>query len=54
MDVRQEPSAAARQMARGLRDYYVALVAEGFSERQAIQLISEVLALAASRPKDDE
>ena len=41
-----EPSADMRTLARGLKDMYEALVAEGFSERQAIT-IGEVLAANA-------
>ena len=42
-----EPSADMRALARGLKDMYEALVAEGFSEHQAITIIGEVLAANA-------
>ena len=38
-----EPSAAARQMAKGLHDVYAALVREGFTERQALELVAKAL-----------
>lgn len=40
----EEASAAMRQMARLLRDQFVALLAEGFSEAQALTIIGHTLA----------
>ena len=49
-DPSKEPSAAAREVARFLFDYFNALTAEGFSEAQALSIIGAML--AANRPKD--
>lgn len=35
-----EPSAEARMSARTLRDFYAALIMEGFSEEQAFTLLT--------------
>ncbi len=40
----EEPTADARAGARATRDQYVALRAEGFSEREALQIIGAILA----------
>ena len=45
----QEPSAASRLMARGLRDIYVALLAEGFTEKQAIGLLGQTIAASVQK-----
>lgn len=42
----EEPSADSRQFARAMRDLFVALQAEGFSERQAILLLGQAIAAA--------
>lgn len=39
-----EPSADARQAARALRDQFLALVKEGFTEHQALVIIGQILA----------
>lgn len=44
-----EPSADARAAARGLRDYYLALVQEGFTQGQALTIIGEVLRAAGGQ-----
>lgn len=46
-----EPSAAARTTARACRDHFVAFQLEGFSEAQALHLVS-VLVIAGT-PKGD-
>ncbi len=38
-----EPSAANRAAARELRDLYLALRQEGFSEREALAVVGEIL-----------
>lgn len=43
-----EPSAAMRVGARAIRELYVALVAEGFTEQQALSLV----ALCLAKPTD--
>ena len=40
----EEPSAGMRQVARLLRDQYVALLAEGFTEGQSLALLGATLA----------
>lgn len=42
-----EPSADKRQAAHELREIYVALIAEGFSEREAVAIIGHILAAGA-------
>lgn len=42
-----EPSADMRVLARNLRDMFQALIAEGFTERQALSIIGEVIATGA-------
>ena len=44
-----EPSAELRQMAATFRQIFVALVAEGFTEKQALVMIGQIL--AANRPE---
>lgn len=48
----EEPSSDARQFAARLRDLFVALTAEGFTERQALIMIGQVL--ANLRPDEDD
>lgn len=43
----REASADARQAARGLRDMYDALMAEGFTPDQAVALMAEIVRRAA-------
>lgn len=42
--VPMEPSADLRQMANMLRQMYIALTAEGFSEQQALIVIGQIIA----------
>ena len=39
-----EPSADIRQAAHGLREMYIALTAEDFTEQQALIIIGQVIA----------
>ena len=39
-----EPAADIRQMANALRQVFLALMAEGFTEQQALVLIGQILA----------
>lgn len=39
-----EPSADMRELAHNLREMFIALVAEGFSETQALTIIGHALA----------
>lgn len=43
IDPAREPSAELRTAARQLREYYVALVREGFSESQALRIIGAII-----------
>jgi hypothetical protein len=43
---KREPSADARGVARACRDQFLALVAEGFTENQALQIIGVMIAAA--------
>lgn len=38
-----EPTADMRQLAKMMRDMYQALLAEGFSDRQALSVLGEVV-----------
>ncbi len=44
----EEPTADARQSARGCRDMFSALVNEGFTENQALLLVGSALAAAVA------
>lgn len=46
----QEPKAVNRQAAREMRDLFNALVAEGFTEPQALTIIGHVIAGASPPP----
>lgn len=39
-----EPAADMREAANGLRQMYIALVQEGFSDQQALVIIGQILA----------
>jgi hypothetical protein len=41
----EEPSAALREAARAVREIFVALVNEGFTEQQALIIVGQVLIL---------
>jgi hypothetical protein len=43
MGFMQEPSADLRETASAMRQFYVALMNEGFTEDQAMQLVREVI-----------
>ena len=47
-----EPSADMRTTANQLRQMFVALLAEGFSEREALVIVGQVVAAAIQRPLD--
>jgi hypothetical protein len=47
-----EPSADLRQMASAMRQMFVALTNEGFTERQSLTIIGHLL--SANAPKGDE
>lgn len=49
----REPSSEMRQAARGCREMFDALVYEGFTEFQALQLLAGIVGQAA-RPKDGD
>lgn len=53
MSVPEEASAAMRTFARTMRDMYVALIAEGFTEREATKLISETIRATIAARRDD-
>jgi len=42
-----EPSADLRQMASALRQMFIALTSEGFTEQQALAIIGQVIAANA-------
>lgn len=52
IDPEREPTADMRTAAVQMREVFVSLVREGFSEMQALQIIGYVVA-AAVKPKDD-
>ncbi len=43
-----EPSADLRQMASSMRQAYIALTNEGFTEQQALTIIGQILSAYAS------
>lgn len=49
-----EPSADIRQLASQTRQMFVALVNEGFTERQALVIIGQMIAAAGSGDADGE
>lgn len=49
-----EPSADMRSMAKSLRETFVALRLEGFTENQAIAIIGQMLASIAPPPDQNE
>lgn len=50
MTVPREPSADLRQVASHLHQMFVALVNEGFTENQALQMIASILAAQGRKP----
>ncbi|WP_171050293.1 hypothetical protein [Nocardia cyriacigeorgica] len=48
----QEPSAASRQFARGVRDMFNALTQEGFTEPQVLHIIGVMLAAAGGGDRE--
>ena len=51
MNAPQEPSADIRQAASAIRQIFVALMMEGFDERQALVIVGQVLATGQSGNK---
>lgn len=49
----EEPSAAWRNMAKTFREMFVALVHEGFTERQALEMIGHAMRAAVSGGKTE-
>jgi hypothetical protein len=49
----EEASADSRQMARVVRDTYVGLIAEGFTEWQALIIVGQCIAAGAQQNRDD-
>lgn len=49
-----EPSADLRQTANHLRQTFVALVQEGFTEQQALVIIGQILSAAIALRRDDD
>ena len=43
IDPQREPSAELRTAARALREYYVALIREGFTETETLRIIGYML-----------
>jgi hypothetical protein len=41
-----EPAAGARQAAHAIREIYLALMQEGFTERQALVIVGQAIAAA--------
>jgi hypothetical protein len=54
MPAPEEATADSRQMARVCRDTYVALVAEGFTEMQALIIIGQCISAAAKQNREDD
>lgn len=48
-----EPSADLRQLASMLHQTYVALIAEGFNESQALTIIGKILAASVGNTKEE-
>lgn len=46
-----EPAAAFRGMARELRQVYIALINEGFTEHEALAIIGQIIAAQAGGGK---
>lgn len=44
----EEPSAATRELCRSTREVFVGLVHEGFTERQALELLAHMLGAAVA------
>jgi hypothetical protein len=44
-----EPSADMRTMAKALREMYLALIAERFTERQALAILGEAIKIAGQQ-----
>lgn len=51
IDPNREPTAEIRTAARSMRELFVALVREGFSETQALQIIGSVLMGVTNKDK---
>lgn len=51
---KREPSADLRQSAAGLHEMFTALVDEGFSKIEALQLLGAMLAASINKSKDAE
>jgi len=51
---RVEPSAVARAAAREMHEMFIALTDEGFTEKQALELLANMLKNAAEMNQDDE
>lgn len=50
VDPQREPSAVTRQAAKALREYYVALIREGFTETEALRIIGYMLSAQNPNP----
>lgn len=48
MRARREPRAEIRQAAAGMHEVFVALIDEGFTEKQALEIVAR---MAAGQPK---
>ncbi|MBF6277006.1 hypothetical protein [Nocardia nova] len=48
----QEPSGNSREFARAIRDLFIGLVAEGFTESQALSIISNVVSAKIAADND--
>jgi len=51
---REEPAAEHRAFAHVIRQQYLALIQEGFSEQQTLAIIGQMMAAALSRRETDE
>lgn len=53
VDPKREPTADQRQFAGAMYGLFSALVLEGFTEVQALQIIGNALTASIQKPKDD-
>lgn len=49
----REPSADMREAARACREWFDALVYEGFTKRQALQLVAQIIVQSQATKNDD-
>lgn len=48
-----EPAAAVREAAHGIREIFIALTMEGFTEKQALVVVGQMMAAAFNASNDE-